>query len=878
MVLNIRTKRIIGYGLEIAALVGFFIWTMNILGYFRIGADKIAQPTDSNSDLSENTRSYFKLFTLLHNGSRYTVDFTPDKMIWLGQHVDQATSQVAGSASSLQIPVNRYTNWRDFSTVDDSNISFTSLQAYYQARQQDVDNAFVHVASDTSFVRYIEPSRPLPSMNDRLQRVYTVSSTPDQAASLPDVTARQDVTHTAYGDQNVPTMPHDFTLTLNNTDTHYIVLGHPWKYDQLNFNVTTAATGGWQTNFEYWNGTAWLPLTTISDSTNNFSQSGMVHFAPPVNWSVAKLPGDDAAYYWLRFSEADMTKSVTFTAHKVLETNTNWDGIPAISLTPYAVSAYSMYRQNVIIPGWDVTNDTNHDGYVDDIEFANRSNKQASARFRYQSQLPASYLVGRWEANYADPTYQQFAADQARQLLSDTGTTRLFVDNGYTSLMLPSSLTLPTPDNPAPSPQYLEYNDDTAVHKSAVSFLTALRNSGANYILLNGALSQPITVPAIDGVMLENEITLSHSAQENPANLALFWSQLKTFSDAHKDVIVGATFGKDDRARTYNLARYYLTATPSTYFWTQSGASWSGWSEQMSRDLGDATGDYYLVATDTVQNTYIYRRDFTLGSVIIKTMAPGANTATGMGDDTKYSVDLGGRFYPVDFNNVVQPPISSISLRNYEGAILLKNQPPVWTNVEPQTIKVGETLKLKLPASDPEGEPLTFALAKQESGLSLTTEGSDTFLLFSPSSSQVGSLSITITASEGDQNSATTLEIVVTTQTNSGGEEPAQTQDPEVVVPIQNPKITVSNKKSKAQNSTTSTEEKKTNIFQKAASVISAIIPDIYKPDDKTSESVAQQTNDSMSSTILSRVSQKDNLIILISSVLFCTTGLFFLL
>ncbi|MDO8444084.1 MAG: putative glycoside hydrolase [bacterium] len=734
---------------------------------YRSTTANITEPATTNN-LSPNARSYFKLFSILHDGTRYTRSFASARTTWLQEHIDQATSQVAGNASSLKIPVNRYTNWRDFSTVDAPNFSFETLLVYYQNRNQDVDNAFVHVASDTSFVRYTAPSHPLPSMNDRLQRVLTVSSSSEQATTLPAAAARQDVTHTAYGDQNVPTMPHDFTLAINNTDIRYIMMGHAWKFDQINFNVTTAATAGWQTKFEYWSGTAWLPLTTISDSTSNFNQSGRVHFSPPADWSTAKLSDDLAAYYWLRFSETSLTGSVTLTAHKSLETSTNWDGVPAINLTPYATTPYSTSRQNVIIPGWDAANDINHDGYVDDTEFNNRPNQLASARFRYQSQLPAAYLVGRWESNYADPTYQQFASDRARQLLADTQTRRLFVDNGYTNLMLPLSLTLP--DITTPSPTYLEYSDDAALQQSAADFLTALKGSGADYILLNGALSQPATIPAINGLMLENELTLPHSAQEKPETLALFWNQLKIFSNARKEVIVGAKFDSDKRAQLYNLARYYLTATPYTYYWTQSGAPWSSWSDLMSRDLGNAVGDYQLIASDTAHHSYIYRRDFTLGSVIVKTMTAGANTASDIGEDTKYHIDLGERFYPVGLNNQIQSSVTGLDLRNYEAAILLKNQPPVWDSVDLQTVKTGETLRLALPVSDPEGSTLELNIAESLTGASIETNETSNLLTYTTTESSIGSHTIVLKASDGDKESNKTIDISVSdkVKTSSG--------------------------------------------------------------------------------------------------------------
>lgn len=759
MIINRRSRlglALVSGALLLAAVLIYVIGSRQ--QRLEIGADVTSQPPAEVPGLSPNARSYFKLFVLLHDGTRYTNKFSPDRLNWLRVHIDQATSQVGGDASALKIPVNRYTNWRDFSTVDDLIYSFESLLTYYQDRQQDVDNAFVHVASDTNFVTYTALAHPFPSMNDRLQRVLSVSSLPEQATGLPVTADRQDITHTAYGDQNVPDLPHDFALPLDNSSTHYVMAGHPWKFDQLNFNVTTAATAGWITNFEYWNGTAWLPLTTISDTTNNFSQSGAVHFAPPSDWSVSKLPDEPAAYYWLRLSEATMTGSVTFTAHKISEQSKEgvvWDGTPAISLTPYATTPYSTYRQNVVVPGWDAANDLNSDGYVDDAEFSGRPNLGASARFRYQSRLPAYYLGGRWEANYNDLTYQQFAVERSRQLLADTKTTRLFIDNGYTTLMVPLSITLP--DNSVPNPTYLEYSDDAAIQQSAVNFLTALRESGVDYILFNGDLSQPVSIPAIDGLMLEGQITLAHSAKEDPDTLALFWTQLKTFSDAHKNVIIQAPYNNaDERAKLYNLARYYLTATPYTYYWTQNGAAWSGWSDLMARDLGEAEGDYQLVSSDVDRHSYIYRRDFTLGTILVKTRP------TNTDDTTMAHVDLGQRYYPVGLNNQLQPPVSSLDMISYEGMVLLKDQSPTITPIADVNLQSRVTLDQRVVATDPEGGAVTITAPTLPSGAQLTNESDGYHLKWQPTPRVADQTeTITVQADDGQNQVQLSFKVAV---------------------------------------------------------------------------------------------------------------------
>ncbi|MDX2320653.1 MAG: hypothetical protein QNK26_08650 [Moritella sp.] len=67
---------------------------------------------------------------------------------------------------------------------------------------------------------------------------------------------------------------------------------------------------------------------------------------------------------------------------------------PSAGLQLSAINLPSWYniiqngdKQQVTIPGWDPINDTNKDNYIDDREYTQRQNQQASARFPYQARL-----------------------------------------------------------------------------------------------------------------------------------------------------------------------------------------------------------------------------------------------------------------------------------------------------------------------------------------------------------------------------------------------------------------------------------------------------------------------------------------------------------
>ena len=78
------------------------------------------------------------------------------------------------------------------------------------------------------------------------------------------------------------------------------VIGHDEPFSQVKITVGTAGVGG-VVAWEYYNGSAWVALTDVTDSTNSFKTAGTstVTFAVPSDWATTTL-GSIGPYYYIR--------------------------------------------------------------------------------------------------------------------------------------------------------------------------------------------------------------------------------------------------------------------------------------------------------------------------------------------------------------------------------------------------------------------------------------------------------------------------------------------------------------------------------------------------------------------------------------------------
>jgi hypothetical protein len=131
------------------------------------------------------------------------------------------------------------------------------------------------------------------------------------------------------------------------------------------------------------------------------------------------------------------------------------------------------------------------------------------------------------------------------------------------------------------------------------------------------------------------------------------------------------------------LAYYYLLADPQTTFLDYNGGydttgPWSRhWFPAMVNDIGQPVGNWSLFATGADPSnsslTYrIYQRAFSNALVLYKPLSYGNGVNGTLADATATTHDLGGYYYPLQADGTLGAPITSITLRNGEGAVLVK--------------------------------------------------------------------------------------------------------------------------------------------------------------------------------------------------------------
>src|SRR5205823_10358182 len=139
----------------------------------------------------------------------------------------------------------------------------------------------------------------------------------------------------------------------------------------------------------------------------------------------------------------------------------------------------------------------------------------------------------------------------------------------------------------------------------------------------------------------------------------------------------------DPRTQLATLAYYYLLADPERTFLDFFGGyepatSWDRhWSPAAAFDVGQPMGDWSLFATgpDPANGslTYrVYQRAYTNALILYKPLSYNRGVSGTLADASATVHDLGGTYYPLLADGTLGSAITSVSLRNGEGAILIK--------------------------------------------------------------------------------------------------------------------------------------------------------------------------------------------------------------
>ncbi|HEY1187889.1 MAG TPA: Ig-like domain-containing protein, partial [Gemmata sp.] len=439
-------------------------------------------------------------------------------------------------------------------------------------------------------------------------------------------------------------------------------------FRELNVTLVRGAAAGWTGVWEYptavdanGNPTAWKTLTLSSDQTAGLKLSGRITFDPPKDWvPAAPTPGGDRLYS-VRFR----VTAGTAAGGPELKTLFGRDYVNANGATAGTV------------PAFDYSADKNGDGYLSDAEYATRQ-AGMDARFVYESRLFYPYYGQmRFVTNPSSAAVRHWAADyHVRLLNANPLADGVFMDNATGKVpFLGTSVLEPTGT----------FADDSGALMSAVSRAIAPRWVLAN--TAGGATTADAIVAGSAGSFEEfliRPLSANWSEVGDAANLA---ARRLGAPNAPYLVIDSSPEGGsrfDARTQLATLAYYYLLADPERTFLMFFGgdspaSSWTEhWSPAVNVNVGAPTGTMKVFATGTDPGnaalTYqVLAREYENALVLYKPLSYAQGKGEGTtGNNTATTHQLGGRYRVVNSNGTLGPVVTSVTLRNGEGAILVK--------------------------------------------------------------------------------------------------------------------------------------------------------------------------------------------------------------
>jgi hypothetical protein len=543
------------------------------------------------------------------------------------------------SALAPKTPQLLYTN---LSTVYGSLL--TDWNAYADARGIPREGAFYHVTAATPYTGGSPSSQPVE---------WFGSVAVGAGGSWSDVTAA--ARRTAAGG-----------VTFGGPGQS-VVVGYGEQFREINVALLSGAARGWQATVEYptqvdasGNPTAWAPLNLVTDSTAGLWRTGQLLFAPPADWQSASINGS-ARLYYVRFRTTS-AGTAPLAADILAEDYTNAGN-----------------GTSGVIPAFDYAADANHDGYLSDAEFVHAAAGK-TARFAYQSRaLYGSYGEMRFATNPSSSSFQGWAINYLARVLGQYPlASGLFVDNSNDVAPVSAGAVVESVST---------YSADYAALLNAVA-----RSIAPNWLVANtvsGGVSADPLVSQNTGYFEEFALRpLSGSYQQFEDLAALVAHRAALQSPAPYAILDALPAGgspTDPRTQIAALAEYYLLADPSRTFLDPFGgnAPATSWSQHffnaITYNVGQPVGTWSILAngadpSDQSMAYRVYQRQYSNALVLYKPLSSTANaSATGAtSDNTATTHQLGGTYRALQADGTLGLPVTSITLRNGEGAILIK--------------------------------------------------------------------------------------------------------------------------------------------------------------------------------------------------------------
>jgi hypothetical protein len=509
-------------------------------------------------------------------------------------------------------------------------VNFTSLygslltdwDAWADAHGVSREAAFFHVTHPTTFHGTSASSQPV----DWLWAVYQSGTAP----YFLDLTTQAHI----VGDAS-------FSLGTWGATTY---IAFPEVFGQLSFNLANGAGSGWSGALEYatavdgaGNPTAWAALPTKTNTTNGFTRSGQITFTPPTNWKPVSINGS-APMYYVRI------RAVAGGRAPVVNTILGADYVGAGGGTSGTIPA------------------------------------QGSTQFAYQSRLfYATYGQMRFATNPSNPYFRAWAIDYTkRYLAAHPPLAGLFVDNSG--------------DN-VPASQWQVAESIGSYAADYGSMLGAVGKAVAPHWLLansSGAGAGADPVIANTGGYFEEfalrPLSASYQMFEDLAAVVAHRAGLQTPPPvAILDALPTGGSPTDPRTQLATLAEYYLLADPTRTFLDPFGgyAPTSSWSQHffgaINYNVGTPKGSWSLFASgidpDDSRNIYrVYERQYSNALVLYKPLSSTPNNSSfgSTSNNTATWHSLGGNYRQLNADGTLGPVVTGVTLRNGEGAILIK--------------------------------------------------------------------------------------------------------------------------------------------------------------------------------------------------------------
>jgi hypothetical protein len=443
-----------------------------------------------------------------------------------------------------------------------------------------------------------------------------------------------------------------------------LYLGYPDQFREINVTLASGAGAGFSAALEYPTAidsygrpTAWGTLRALSNTTSGLTRSGQILFDPPADWKAASISGS-ARLYYVRF----LTTS---------------SGTPPVAKTILGRDYVNARGTTTgVIPAFDVNADLDHDGYLNDTEYAHRR-PGMDARFLYESRIFYGYYGQmRFAVNPSNEAYRNWAVEYSLQFLNSVRlSSGIFMDNSSGKVPFDHATVRESTYYYGTDYGNLLHAIDRAIAPRWVLANTAGGGEGArNVIQQSHAYFEEFAIRAM-AHNYQQFLDLAHLIAHRQALLPTPYAVLDSLPTGGSPT--------DPRTQLATLAYYYLLSDPVHTFLDIFGgfepaSTWARhWIPAITHNIGQPLAGWFSFATglDPANRnlTYqVYGRRFGQALVLYKPLSYASGVTGTLANTTATTHYLGGTYYPLHADGTLGSAVTRITLRNGEGAILIK--------------------------------------------------------------------------------------------------------------------------------------------------------------------------------------------------------------